>query len=63
MANMARKESAGDYQIGIYNVRRLARGRWEARAVGKGTIGDGLIGEFPTLRAAHLQLTGERMGD
>lgn len=63
MANMARREASGDYQIGIYNVRRIGRRKWEVRAVGRGTIGDGFVGVFPTLGAAHLQCTGERISD
>lgn len=63
MANMARKEHAGNYQIGIYSVERVGRRKWEAHAGGPGTIGDGYIGTFPTLRAAHRQITGEDMGD
>lgn len=60
MANMARKNAAGDYQIGIWNVMRDGR-RWRAQAVGPGTLGDGSPHYFPTLAAAHLQLTGEAM--
>jgi hypothetical protein len=55
---MARKETAGEYQIGIWNVRREGR-VWIAVATGPGTIGDGSPQRFPTLAAAHLALTGE----
>ena len=37
---MIRKESAGDYQIGIWSVRRDGR-KWLAQATGPGTVGDG----------------------
>lgn len=58
MANMARKEGPGDYQIGIWSVRREGK-QWLAQAVGPGTIGDGSPHYYPTLAAAHLALTGE----
>lgn len=58
MANMARKVARGDYQIGIYNVTRQG-GDWVARAVGPGTLGDGFVGRFKSLDAAHIALTGE----
>ncbi len=54
--NMARKEAAGIYQIGIWTVERRARRKWIAEAeciLGRSTI------EFTSLDAAHLQLTGE----
>ncbi|AXQ68557.1 hypothetical protein HOU00_gp119 [Caulobacter phage CcrPW] len=57
--NMARKEHAGSYQIGIWGVERIRRGVWEARANGPGTLGDGSPHTYPTLDAAHLALTGE----
>lgn len=57
---MLRKQRAGEYQIGIYAVTRLGR-KWESRAVGPGTIGDGSPRTHPTLRAAYLELTGEPM--
>lgn len=63
MANMARKEAPGVYQIGIWGVTRLRSGQWEARANGPGTLGDGSPRCYPTLGAAHLALTGERMSD
>ena len=59
--SMVRKVTVGEYQIGIWNVRRVGRGRWLARATGPGTIGDGSPCEFPTLRDAYLALTGEPM--
>ena len=62
MANMARKEGPGRYQIGIYAVEKTPKG-WTAHATGPGTIGDGYAGAFPTLDAAHLALTGERRAD
>lgn len=55
---MIRKESAGDYQIGIWSVRRAGRA-WVAQASGPGTIGDGSPQRFTTLADAYLQLTGE----
>lgn len=58
MANMARKDGRGRYQIGIYAVEKTRKG-WTAHATGPGTLGDGYVGTFPTLGAAHLQLTGE----
>jgi hypothetical protein len=58
--SMMRKESAGDYQIGIWSVTRNETGRgWTAVATGPGTLGDGSPQQFPTLRAAYLELTGE----
>lgn len=56
--NMARKEGPGDYQIGIWSVRREGK-QWLAQAVGPGAIGDGSPHYYPTLAAAHLALTGE----
>ncbi|AFU87886.1 hypothetical protein CcrColossus_gp016 [Caulobacter phage CcrColossus] len=61
--NMARKEQAGSYQIGIWGVERIGRGVWEARANGPGTLGDGSPQTFPSLGAAHLALTGEPMSE
>lgn len=58
MADMARKTAPGIYQIGIYEVRRDGRS-WIAQAIGPGTIGDGIVGCFVTLGAAHVALTGE----
>ena len=55
---MIRKESAGDYQIGIWSVRRDGR-KWLAQATGPGTVGDGDPHSYPTLSAAYLALTGE----
>jgi hypothetical protein len=55
---MLRKESAGDYQIGIWSVRREGR-RWLAQATGPGTLGDGSPHYYPTLAAAYLAMTGE----
>lgn len=52
---MIRKESAGDYQIGIYAVQREGR-KWVAT-----TDRLGFRKEFPTLAAAYLELTGEPM--
>lgn len=60
MANMARREAPGVYQIGIYAVTREDK-VWNARAIGPGTIGDGFVGSFATLAAAHKALTGEPM--
>jgi hypothetical protein len=60
VANMARPDGPGAYQIGIYHVRRQGRG-WTARASGPGTLGDGFAGDFASLGAAHLALTGEPM--
>ena len=57
MAQM-RKECAGEYQIGIWCVRKEGR-VWIARASGPGTLGDGSPQLFVTLGAAHLALTGE----
>lgn len=53
--NMARKEASGSYVIGIYVVERegnywIAYGR-----------DFGFRRRFPTLAAAHLELTGEPM--
>lgn len=62
MANMARREGPGAYQIGIYAVTRAGR-TWTAQATGPGTIGDGFAGDFASLGAAHLALTGEPMRD
>jgi hypothetical protein len=56
---MMRRESAGVYQCGIYAIEREGRRRWSVRAVGPGTLGDGFIGEYPTLAAAYEQCTGE----
>lgn len=56
---MARKEQAGEYQIGIWNVSRQGRRDWLAVATGPGTIGDGSPQHFPTLRAAYRAITGE----
>jgi hypothetical protein len=53
-----RKESAGDYQIGIWSVCREGR-KWLAVSTGPGTLGDGSPHYYPTLRAAYLALTGE----
>lgn len=61
MANMARKVSAGDYQIGIYRVTRLLtpqRKEWEVEDR-EGTT----LYWFPTLGDAHKFLTGEPMHD
>lgn len=55
---MARREAPGEYQIGIWNVRREGR-MWIAQATGPGTLGDGSPHSYPTLHAAHLALTGE----
>jgi hypothetical protein len=57
---MARREAPGAYQIGIYAVERVGK-LWRAHAVGPGTIGTGYAGQWPTLAAAHLALTGEPM--
>lgn len=57
---MLRKECAGDYQIGIWSVRREGA-RWLAQATGPGTIGDGSPHYYPTLSAAYEAFTGERM--
>ena len=54
---MMRKEAAGDYQIGIWSVRKEGR-VWIAQATGPGTIGDERH-LFVTLGAAYLALTGE----
>lgn len=62
MADMSRKNGPGDYQIGIYAVTRQGR-KWEARATGPGTIGDGFAGTFQSLEAAHKALTGEGRRD
>ena len=63
MADMARKIGRGEYQIGIWNViydpAATMGAKWTARAIGPGTIGDGSPQTFPSLRAAHLELTGE----
>ena len=55
MANMARKEAPGFYCIGIYDVQREGT-RWVARG-----RDFGFAQSFPSLAAAHLQLTGEPM--
>lgn len=54
--NMARKDAPGVYQIGIWTVERRGRRKWVAEAeciLGRSTLA------FPSLDAAHLQLTGE----
>lgn len=56
--SMARKDVAGEYQIGIYTVTRLARNRWEAWST---CILGEYRQEFSTLAAAYLHLTGEPM--
>lgn len=53
--NMARKQGFGHYTIGIYEVIRNRR-EWIARG-----RDFGFEKRFPTLEAAHLQLTGEPM--
>jgi hypothetical protein len=57
MANMARKNGVGDYQIGQWAVLRFGRS-WIASAPG---IRDTIQRSFPSLRAAHRELTGEDM--
>lgn len=57
---MARCDQPGLWQIGIYSVERVGA-LWTACAVGPGTIGSGHVGDFPTLAAAYLALTGEPM--
>jgi len=52
---MMRKEAAGDYQIGIWSVRREGR-RWLAQS------GDGSPHYYASLHAAYLALTGEPWG-
>ncbi len=56
MANMARKDGPGLYQIGIWTVERRGPRKWVAEAeciLGRSSL------PFPSLDAAHLQLTGE----
>jgi hypothetical protein len=60
VANMARREAPGAYQIGIYSVTREGA-QWRAFATGPGTLGDGFAGAWRTLGAAHIALTGEAM--
>lgn len=55
--NMAKKISAGSYQIGIWSVDRVG-GRWRAWATC--VLGDSELW-FPSLSSAHLALTGEPM--
>jgi hypothetical protein len=53
---MARKEAPGDYWIGMYNVVRVGR-IWIAYNRGCA------VAKYPSLRQAHLSLTGEPMSD
>lgn len=53
--NMARKDRAGLYQIGIWTVERRGR-RWFAES--ECILGRTVL-RFDTLEAAHIQLTGE----
>ena len=55
MANMAKKDGWGCYQIGIYSV-QFEEGRWVAR----GRDFD-FHRVYRTLGEAHLDLTGEHM--
>jgi len=55
MVDMARKECAGNYQIGIWHVEHIGR-KW--RALATGALGESVLW-FASLRAAHKQLTGE----
>lgn len=52
-----RKEAPGLYQIGIYTVMKTGS-CWSARSTG--ALGS-YEKSFPTLAAAHLQLTGEQL--
>lgn len=54
---MARKQGFGYYTIGIYDVVRSGR-EWVARG-----RDFGFEKRFPTLAAAHLELTGESIRD
>ena len=55
MANMARKEAPGRYQIGIYSVEREGK-RWRVT-----TRDENFRMTFRSLAEAHRQLTGESM--
>lgn len=56
--SMAKKISAGEYQIGVWSVVMVRGKRWEAQAVGPGTVDADPI-KFRTLADAYLHLTGE----
>lgn len=58
---MIRKECAGDYQVGIYRVTRLLKGKAN-RGAGPWLVEDrdgNFLRRFRSLAAAYLQLTGE----